>query len=110
MAKGTYIHKGDIIDYVNGGASAIEYNEVIPLVTRIGIAAEKISVGATGAVRAVGVFELPSVNNAAFSVGDQLYWDAAAGNLTKTSSGNTPAGWATESKLTAGTTARIKIG
>lgn len=110
MAKGTYIQCGATIDYVNGGAAAISYGDVMPLVTRIGIAGEAIAVGATGSVKACGVFELPAVNNAAFDVGDQLYWDAAAGNLTKVAAGNTPAGWATEVKALAGTTGRVKIG
>jgi predicted RecA/RadA family phage recombinase len=110
MPKGTYIQKGETIDYTNGGASAIGYGDVIPLVTRIGMAGEDIAVGATGSVKTTGIYELPAVNNAAFAVGDQLYWDAAAGNLTNVSAGNTPAGWATEPKALAGTTARVKIG
>lgn len=106
----TYIQKGETIDHTNGGAAAIEYGAVVPLVTRIGIAAESIAVGAIGSVRVVGVDELPAINTAAFAVGDQLYWDAVAGNLTNVSAGNTPAGWATEPKLLAGTLARVKIG
>lgn len=109
MAKGSYIQQGETIDYKNGGASDIGYNDVIPLTTRIGIAGEKIVVGAIGSVRVTGVFELPAVSGTAFNVGDQLYWDAGAGNLTKTSSGNTPAGWAIEAKASAATTARTKI-
>jgi predicted RecA/RadA family phage recombinase len=110
MAKGTYIQKGKTIDYKNGGEAAIEYKEVIPLVTRIGIAGENIAVDATGSAETEGVYELPAVNNAAFAVGDQLYWDATAGKLTKTSEGNTAAGWCTEVKAEAGTVARVKIG
>lgn len=110
MAKGTYIQKGKTIDYKNGGAAAIEYKEVIPLVTRIGIAGENITVGATGSVETEGVYELPAVNDTAFAVGDQLYWDATAGKLTKTSEANTPAGWCVEVKAQAGALAKVKIG
>lgn len=110
MAKGVFIQKGDVIDYTNGGAEAIEYNEVVPLVSRIAIAAETIAVGAAGSLCVNGVYELPAINTAAFAVGDQLYWDSAAGNLTNVSAGNILAGWCTEAKALAGITARVKIG
>lgn len=109
MAKGTYIQKGDTIDYKNGGSSAIEYNEVVVLASRISIAGEKIAVGATGSLQVTGVYELPAVNNEAFAVGDLLYWDATAGKLTKTSTSNTAAGWCVEAKATAGTLGKVKI-
>lgn len=109
MAKGTYIQKGEIIDYINGGASDIAYGDVVPMVSRIGIAAENIPVGATGGVRTEGVYELPAVNDTAFNVGDQLYWDSIAGKLTKVSASNTPAGWCVEAKAADGTTVKVKI-
>ncbi|MFO7153945.1 MAG: DUF2190 family protein [Caldicoprobacter oshimai] len=110
MAKGIYIQKGEIIDYVNNGSADIAYGEVVPLVSRIGVAAENIPVGAIGGVRTEGVFELPAVNDTEFNVGDQLYWDTAAGKLTKNSSGTIPAGWCVEAKATNGDVAKVKIG
>ncbi|HWQ29876.1 MAG TPA: DUF2190 family protein [Negativicutes bacterium] len=110
MAKGVYVQKGNIIDYKNAGAAAVEYNEVMTLVSRICIAAEAIAVGENGSVNVTGIFELPAVNNATFAVGDPLYWDATNGNLTKTAEGNTAAGWCTEPKAQTGTTAMVKIG
>lgn len=104
-----YIQKGDVIDYTNPGPVPILYGSVVNLTNRIGIAGEDIAVGATGSIHVVGVFELPAVNNAAFNVGDQLYWDPVAGVLTDAAQGNIPAGWATEPKALAGTTARVKI-
>lgn len=104
-----YVQRGKTIDYTNNGASAIAYGAVIPLITRIGIAGEAIAVGATGSVQVEEVFELPAVNDTAFAVGDQLYWDSAAGKLTKTATDNTPAGWCVEPKAQAGTTAKVKI-
>lgn len=104
-----YVQKGDVIDFVNAGA-AIAYNGVVNLTTRIGVAGEAIAAGATGSVSVIGVYELPAINNAAFAVGDALYWDPVALNLTNVQAGNVPAGWATEPKLLAGTTARVKIG
>ena len=103
-----YIQEGKTIDYDNPGA-AINYGDVVNLTTRIGIAGEDIAVGAMGSVHVTGVWELAAINNAAFAVGDTLYWDAVAGNITNISAGNIPAGWATELKLLAGNTARVRL-
>jgi len=106
-----FVHEGKTIDYLNPGPQPIPYNSVVSLGgNRIGVAGETIAVGATGSVHVSGVFELPAVNNAAFAVGDDLYWDPVAGVLTNVALNNVPAGWATEPKAAAGTTARVKIG
>jgi predicted RecA/RadA family phage recombinase len=110
MPKGTYIHKGDTLDYINSSEADIAYGDVVVIGSRVGIAGENIAVDATGSLKVVGVFELPAVNDTAFAVGDALYWDATAGKLTKTAEGNTAAGYATEAKAQTGTTARVKIG
>lgn len=39
-----------------------------------------------------GVFSLPKETGATWSVGDQLYWDAANKRFTKTSAGNVACG------------------
>ncbi len=104
-----YIQEGKTIDYTNAGAAAIAYGDVVGLTNRIGIAGENIAVGATGSVHVTGVYEFPAINTAAFGVGDKLYYDTAAGKITNVETGNIPAGWATEPKLLAGTTARVKI-
>lgn len=108
MSKAVFVQKGEVIDYT--AASALGYLDVVPLVTRIGVALEDIPVNGTGSVAVTGVYELPAVNNAAFAVGDALYWDATNGVLTKTATGNTPAGWCVEAKALAGTVAKVKIG
>lgn len=104
-----FVQEGKTIDYVNGSGSAIAYGAVIPLTNCIGIAGEAIAVDATGSVQLEGVYELAAVNNAAFAVGDRLFWDASASKLTKVSTGNTPAGTCTETKLEAGTTGKVKL-
>ncbi len=45
----------------------------------------------------------PKVNGTAFAPLDKCYWDAAAGNMTKTTSGNTLAGICVEAALAADT-------
>jgi len=105
-----FVQKGDTIDYTNPGPAPIQYNDVVPLTTRIGIAGENIAVGATGSLHVTGVWELPAVNNVAFTVGQQLYWDPVAQVLTDAAQNNILAGWATEPKAQAATTAKVKIG
>lgn len=104
-----YIQKGETIDFTNPGPLPIAYGSVVNLSTRIGIAGETIVVGATGSVHVTGVWELPAINNAAFAVGATLYWDSVAGVVTNVAVGNIPAGWATEPKLLADTTARVRL-
>lgn len=110
MAKGTYLQEGNVIDWTNKTGSDVAYHDVVPLVNRIGVAAEAIADDATGSVAITGVWEIPAVNNTAFDVGDVLYYDAAAEKLTKTAAGNVPAGWCVEPKDETGTTAKIDIG
>lgn len=105
----SFVQKGDTIDYVNSTGGAIPHNNVVVLTNRIGVSLETIAEDATGGVRVTGVFELPSVENAAFAVGDILFWDADNEVLTKTEAGNAYAGWCTEVKATAGATARVKL-
>ena len=104
-----YIQKGETIDFTNLGPLPILYDSVVNLGSRIAIAGETIAVGATGSLHVTGVFELPAINNAAFAVGDTLYWDPIALNLTNVGVNNIPAGWAAEPKLLAGATARVKL-
>lgn len=53
------------------------------------------------------VSNAPKASGAAWAIGDALYWDATAKNLTKTSSGNTLCGFAVESRLSADTTSGL---
>lgn len=105
-----FVHEGKTIDYLNPGPQPIPYNTVVNLGgNRIGVAGETIAVGVTGSVHVSGVFELPAINNVAFNVGDELYWDPIAGVITNVDQNNVPAGWAVEPKAAAETTVRIKI-
>lgn len=110
MAKAALSQKGALIDYNNGGVAAIEYGDIIPLVSRIGVAAENIAVGADGSVSLEGVYIIPAITTAAFAVGDLLYFDATAGKVTKTATDNTPAGTCVAVKAQATDTAAVRIG
>ena len=110
MAKAAFVQKGEILDYVNSGETDIAYLDIVPLATQIGVAVEAIPAGATGSLSLSGVYSAPAVNDVAFTAGDQLYWDATAGKLTKTATDNTVAGVAFGAKAQTGTAAYVKIG
>lgn len=111
MAKqATYLKIGDVLPYTNGTVSTITKDQIVDLSTRIGIAADDIPVGVTGELWLEGVFEaIPAINTAAFTLGENLYWDADTGKLTNDVT-ETPAGWCVVAKLEAGTTTTIKLG
>ena len=111
MAKqAIFEQEGKTIDYLNGGQTSIEVGTVVPLVSRIGISLETIAPGAKGGVRLVGVWSMPADDQTAFTVGDQLYWDATNEVLTKTATDNIPAGICTLAKAASGTEASVRIG
>lgn len=103
-------HEGKTINYENTGTASIEVGAVVPLVSRVGVALETIEPGQIGGVRLVGVWRMPAVNNAAFAVGDQLYWDSEAAKLTKVDSDTIPVGICTVAKAANGTEASVRIG
>ncbi|WP_026486690.1 DUF2190 family protein [Caldanaerobius polysaccharolyticus] len=108
MSKGIYIQKGEVIDFTNNTGADIAYGDVVPIGSRIGIAAETIANGATGSLNVTGVYELPADNTVAFNIGDEVYWDDTGDKLTKTV-GTYRAGWVIEPKAQTETTAKVKI-
>lgn len=58
----------------------------------VGIAAGAADYGKPVDVKTVGVFDLPKVGADAFTLGADVYWDAAEDLATVTSSGNTRLG------------------
>ena len=104
-----FIQEGKTIDYTNGGAEEIKYGDVVSEGGKVFVAMENIPVGATGGLRAEGVFEFRAETTAAFVVGDTLYWDKAAQKATKTSTSNTLLGFAVYAKAQATATCIAKL-
>lgn len=77
-----FIQKGDIVDYKNGGESAINYGDIVVGTDKIFIAAENIAIGATGGVHAEGVFELTTSDTSAITFGEKMYYDATNDGVT----------------------------
>lgn len=105
-----YQQKGETINYVNGSGAVIPAGTVVPLGTRIGVAAGDIPVGATGALHLVGVFRGAKVSADVVTVGAAVYYKAADEAFTTTATGNTPAGFAVEAAGAGVTTLAVKIG
>ena len=103
-----YWQRGETIDYTT--TEALANGDVVDLATRIGVAGDDIPSKGTGAVHVVGVFEIPKATGA-ITVGQALYWDKAAKNVTTTdnSKANTPAGWAVAAAQSGDATALVKL-
>lgn len=100
-----YWQRGEVIDYT--AEEALKSGDVVDLTTRVGVAGTDIAAGETGAVHVVGVFEMPKASGAV-TVGQALYWDKAAGNIT-TTAGSTPAGWAVAAAEADAATVLVKL-
>lgn len=109
MNKASYIHQGESIDFINSGVNTIAYGTVVPLVTRIGIAAAPILPSETGVVHVVGVFAMAKAANEAVAVGTELYYSAENDVVTATAENNIPAGWAISTATAADTTVSVKL-
>ncbi|GHU50709.1 hypothetical protein FACS1894127_6330 [Clostridia bacterium] len=91
--NGTYVQKGESLDYVNKTGKTIIAGEALSLGSRIGVAGTTMTDGQTGSVHVVGVFLFPKATGA-LVMGDPLYYDVQGGVITKTATGNIPAGYA----------------
>ena len=97
-----YIQKGEALNYT--ATAAVTVGDVVNLGSRIGVAADNIAKGATGAVHVVGVFSFPGAADETFTQGQAVYWNGSA--ITATADKNTPAGYVFE-VLTGGVAVKI---
>ena len=103
-----YWQRGEAIDYT--ATDALANGDVVDLATRIGVAGDDIPAGETGTIHIVGVFEIPKATGAV-TVGQALYWDKAAKNITTddAESANAPAGWAVAEAGSSDATVLVKL-
>ncbi|PKL04719.1 MAG: hypothetical protein CVV54_04355 [Synergistetes bacterium HGW-Synergistetes-1] len=106
------VQAGRVINYLNpsDAAADIKVGDVVGLVSMCGISETNISKGATGAVVLEGVWEVKAVTNAAFAVGDVVYWNAENGYVTKTPTNNVFFGIVIEAKGTTAAKAKVMLG
>jgi predicted RecA/RadA family phage recombinase len=108
MALATYVKKGSVVEWTNGTGSAVAAWEIVTVGSRIAVAGDAIANGASGNLFLEGVFSMAAVNDAAFAIGDQLYWDASANKLTKVATAYF-AGMCVAAKGETDTTAKVKL-
>lgn len=108
MALATPYKNGEVLDFLNNTGSPLALNEIIPLGSRIAIARDAIAVDASGILALEGIWILPSVTNAAFAIGDPLYWDDSAKVITGISTAYF-AGMAAAAKATTAALAYVEL-
>lgn len=106
-----YIQRGEALDFPNTTEATIPVGAVIEMGTRIGVAGDDILPGQVGTVHVMGVFRFPKAESKAPKMGDALYYDKTAKNIT-TESGETtlPAGYAAAAAAETDTTVLVNIG
>ncbi|MCL2495678.1 MAG: DUF2190 family protein [Oscillospiraceae bacterium] len=103
-----YNRPGENIDFLNTGTEPIQEGDVVDLGDHgIGVAGATIEAGAVGAVWVEGVFMFPKAAGA-LALGDEVYWNATAQNVTAT--GDMAIGWVVQPAGAADATALVKIG
>lgn len=106
MSKAVYWQTGESLDYRNTSDQLIEAGTIIPMETRIGVAACSIAPGEMGAVAVEGVFEFPKTGTAEIPMGAYVYFDGAGITDTKEAG----AGADTEASGMAESEAPVKAG
>lgn len=103
-----FIAPGEVLDVV--AAAAITSGAPVKVGNIIGVALGTAAIGQTVSVSICGAFSgLAKETGAAWAVGDTLYWDATNSRFTKTSSGNTFAGYAYAAALSADATGSVLL-
>lgn len=98
---------GETINYIC--ENNVKSGDVIAMGGLIGIAVQNGSIGESISVNISKVWSIKAKDSEAIKVGDTLYWDDSAKELTKTKSSNTQAGKAVSSKGATAGNIDIKI-
>ena len=104
-----FVQQGKRLTFVNGTSSDIDSGDVVLITNRIAIAVADIAADASGEVQTEGVFTIDKTTSEAWTLGDQLYWDASGSKVTTTASSHQKAGIAAAIAESADTTGPVKI-
>lgn len=109
MAIAKFVQIGQNIDYT--AEADVAYREIVPLISRVGVACEAIPKGESGTLSLTGVYEMPAVSGA-IAVGATVYYDTETEKITVTKKEDTTvlAGIAVAAKTEAGTSCLVRIG
>ena len=101
-----YICPGNVLE-VTAPVGGITSGQLVKQGQLIGVASCSAVETEKVAIQITGVYEVAKEAPLAITQGDALYFVAANGNLNKTASGNTLAGYAYEDAASADTTVRV---
>ncbi|MGP1394172.1 MAG: DUF2190 family protein [Inquilinaceae bacterium] len=102
-----YIQPGNVLTVA--APAALSSGAVVAVGKLIGIAATDAALGAEVEASVEGVFAVPKTAANVVATGDQLYWNAGAGEMTTTATGNTKAGFAAAPAGAGVATVRIRL-
>jgi predicted RecA/RadA family phage recombinase len=102
----SYVQGDCLIDYTP--SAAVAAGDVVVLNDLVTVAPRAIAANALGAVAVEGVWSMPKATGA-INQGALVYWDATAGNVTTTSSGNKRAGKAAAAAASADASVQVLI-
>lgn len=88
--KATYWQKGEVLDFTP--TEDVKNGQVVPIVSRVGIAGSDIAAGEQGHLHVVGVFELDKAGGETIPMGTAVYYDAANDCVTAAASATTGEG------------------
>ena len=103
----TFKREAHRLNYTNSTSSTIDADTVIELTAMIGVAISDIPASAVGAIEIDGVHTLTKNAGEAFTMGQQLYWDATNDELTGTASSHAKAGRAAAAAANAAVVADV---
>jgi predicted RecA/RadA family phage recombinase len=102
-----FIAKGIVIDVVL--AAIIASGGCLLVGKMFGVAQKAGAIGDTVGLVTEGVFDLPYSVAATVGVGDAIYWDDTAKNVTKTVGSNVKIGYAVAAAASSAALLRVKI-
>jgi len=105
----TFVQNGKRLAHTNATSTTIASGDVVLLTNRIGVAVADIAASEAGEVEVEGVHTLAKTAGEAWTLGQQLYWDASALSATSTSGANAHAGYAAAIADSADTTGPVKL-
>lgn len=106
MATASVYSSDCSIDYTP--SAAVGVGEIVVLNDLFCVATRPIAANVKGALAVDGVFTCPKASGA-IGQGAIVYWDATAGNLTTTATGNKRAGKAAEAAGSSDATVKVLI-
>jgi predicted RecA/RadA family phage recombinase len=102
-----HVQRGDTVTLT--APAALASGEPFAVGAIFGVATGDAASGAQVEASRVGVFDLPKATGASWSVGDRLYWDATAKNVTKVETDNLFIGAALAAAASGATTGRVLL-